>query len=408
MSKFLFIVPPFIGHINPTLGIGSELLRRGHEVTWIGIKELPKENIPEGGNFIVPLELKEHENEINVIMEKQDNGHDMRGAEVLKFAMEETYIPFCNFIVSGILRIIDDFQPDVVVHDENMFAGAICAVLKKIPYVTSIAVPPGILQPSGILPKVEEWQTQTIINLQKKFGIKGESKIINSPNMNMVYTSREFIGNIPFPDHYKFVGPIVKGRPKVCEFDFDELRKSDLPKIYVSLGTVLNKVRKEFFAKIIEALADQPVTVIAATIPDIFDKWPDNFIVRSFVPQSELLPYVDAVIYHGGFNTVNETLLHGIPMIIIPLAYDQFHIATLVVNSGSGLRLKFRRLKSEDIKTALREILQNPKYKQAALKIEDTLKSAGGTDKATDYLEEFAHKYFHPQKHENIKPHQTR
>ena len=392
MPKFLFIVPPFTGHINPTLGIGSELLSRGHEVIWIGIIQLHEKNIPEGGSFIVPKELQMYENEINGIMQKQDNGHDMVGVEALKFAMEETYIPFCNYIVDGILRIIDEIHPDVIVHDENMFAGAICAVLKKIPYVTSIAVPPGILQPSGVLPKVEEWQTRLIIDMQKKFGIEEESKIINSPHMNLVYTSKEFIGNIHFPDHYKFVGPIIKGRPKVGDFNFNELKKSDRPKIYVSLGTVLNKIRKEFFAKIIDALADQPVTVIAVTSPDIFDKWPDNFIVRSFVPQSELLPFIDVVIYHGGFNTVNETLLHGIPMIIIPLAYDQFHIASLVVNSGSGLRLKYRRLKPEDIKNALDEILQNPKYKLAASKIGNTLKSAGGTDKAADYLEEFVYK----------------
>lgn len=206
--------------------------------------------------------------------------------------------------------------------------------------------------------------------------------------MNLVYTSREFIGNIPFPEHYKFVGPIVKGRPKTCDFDFERLRNTSRPKIYVSLGTVLHKVRKDFFSKIIEALGNEDVTVIAATDPDIFEKWPDNFIVQSFVPQSELLHHIDVVIYHGGFNTVNETLLHSIPMIIIPLAYDQFHIASLVVNSGCGLRLKFRRLRPEDIRNALHEILQNSKYKQAALKIGETLK-IGGTEKAADYLEEF-------------------
>ena len=115
MAKFLFVVPPFIGHINPTLGIGAELLLRGHSVTWVGIKEINNAFIPIGGSFIVPHEeLKGKENIIDEILEKQDNGPTIHGVEIFKFAMEETYIPFCNFLVPGILRIIDEFKPDVI------------------------------------------------------------------------------------------------------------------------------------------------------------------------------------------------------------------------------------------------------------------------------------------------------
>jgi UDP:flavonoid glycosyltransferase YjiC (YdhE family) len=112
---------------------------------------------------------------------------------------------------------------------------------------------------------------------------------------------------------------------------------------------------------------------------------------------------MDVVIYHGGFNTVNETLLHGIPMIIIPMAFDQFHIASLVVNAGCGVRLKYKRLKSEDLKTALQEVLQNPNYKRAARIIGQTLKSAGGTDKAADYLENLANNPIQKNEMSSIK-----
>jgi len=55
-------------------------------------------------------------------------------------------------------------------------------------------------------------------------------------------------------------------------------------------------------------------------------------------------------------------------MLIIPMAYDQFHIASLVVNSGSGLSLKYKRLRTEGLRKSLWEILQDPKYKTSGFK----------------------------------------
>ena len=389
MSKYLFVVPPFFGHINPTLGIGAELLNRGHQVAWACLREINGRFVPKGGQFkVLPQEQEEHQKEIDRILSLQDNGTKIRGIEILKFAMEATYIPFCKYMVGGILKVIDDFCPDVIVHDENMFAGAIGAVLREIPYVTSIAVPPGSFQPEGKFPEFEQWQTGQIIKLQEQFGVPGSNKIVYSKRLNLVYTSKDFVGNgDEFPAHYKFVGPIIKGRQKVPGFNFEDLKGRKKPMVYVSLGTLLKGVRKEFFTKIVAAFGNQPLTVIAATDPGVLDAWPDNFIVQSFVPQSELLCEVDAVIYHGGFNTVNEALFHGIPLIIIPMAYDQFHIASLVVNSGSGLSIRYKRLTVEELRKSLWEVVQNPTYKKAATKVGEGLKNAGGTDAAATLLE---------------------
>ena len=71
MSRFLFVVPPFFGHISPTLSIGSSLIARGHEVKWIGITPLAAKHIPEGGEFIYPeADLSEHQEEIDRILDK--------------------------------------------------------------------------------------------------------------------------------------------------------------------------------------------------------------------------------------------------------------------------------------------------------------------------------------------------
>jgi len=391
MSRFLFVVPPFFGHISPTLSIGSSLIARGHEVKWIGIAPLADKHIPEGGEFIYPeADLQEHQEEIARILKRQDDGPSCSGPEVMKLALEETYVPFARMMMKGLNKLVDQWKPDVIVNDCITFAGALCAHIKGIPSVTTTPVPPDVMgDTANSAPKIFEWQQQLIKGLQQELGIVEDGIFIHSSKLNLVFTSQAFAGFDEVPSHMRFVGP-VKGRPNNAAFDWERLAQAKTPKVFVSLGTLLIEIRAAFFQKLIDAFANEPVTIIAATHPDIFEVWPDNFIVNSFVPQTELMPHMDAVICHGGFNTVNDTFTNGLPMLITPIAYDHFHTAKLIENAGCGISIRYKRLKIADLRNSVFELLENPKYRNAALKIKETFISAGGNDQAVQLLEDFA------------------
>mgnify|MGYP000904970767 CR=1 FL=1 len=51
MGRFLFVVPPLTGHVNPTLPVAAELVRRGHEVAWTGLPGRTELLLPEGARF---------------------------------------------------------------------------------------------------------------------------------------------------------------------------------------------------------------------------------------------------------------------------------------------------------------------------------------------------------------------
>lgn len=389
MARYLIVVPPFWGHINPTLGIGREMIRRGHEVLWVGLKDIPKEYIPLGGKFVVPHEVIEFQEEIDKILSLQNEGTKVVGDKLFEWSFEGTWIPFCRFLVPGLLRTLNEFKPDLLISDEDMKAGAICAFLHKIPYVISIAPPPG-LYCSGILaPEIESWIQKRMLLLQEEYGISQQQLIFNSSDLNLIYSSKLFITNLLFEKlpQYQFVGPIVESRFDDTTFDWERFNSSSNKKIYVSIGTVLKQFQQQFYAKIVEAFKDQDFTIVAAVDPNLFASWPSNFIVQSYCPQSDIIPKVDIVITHGGFNTVNETLYHGKPLIVIPLAFDQVSNGYMVENAGCGIKLRFKRLTSLQLRESVISIINDRRVKDNLLVIEESMKQLGGSVKAVDLVE---------------------
>ncbi|WP_257667604.1 glycosyltransferase [Parapedobacter tibetensis] len=390
MHKYLFVVPPFFGHISPTLSVGASLLQRGHQVAWTGLIPLDDSHIPKGGEYILPTdELAMHQEEITRILRRQDDGPRLSGAETWKLALEETYIPFCRIMMNGLERVVDDYAPDVIISDCITFAGGLCAYKKQIPYVTSTPVPPDIGGQHIDALRVMEWQSKLMYDLQRSVGIDAPNLVIHSQKLNIVFTSSEFAAIENPEPHMRFVGP-VKGRPNDVPFDWQRLENATGPKVFVSLGTLLEDIREAYFAKLVEAFANEPVTIIAATNPKIRDSWPANFIVQGFVPQAQLMPHMDVVICHGGFNTVNDAFANGLPMLITPIAYDHFHTAGLIEKAGCGIKIRYKRLRIADLRYALWQLIANDAYRQNAMRIGQSFTAAGGNERAVQLLEDFA------------------
>ena len=90
MSRFLFVVPPMAGHVNPTLPVGRELAARGHAVAWAGPPEVAEELMPPGATFLrVPLSdrVRDH------IAARAD---DLRGAAALKHLVGDFLVPLAT------------------------------------------------------------------------------------------------------------------------------------------------------------------------------------------------------------------------------------------------------------------------------------------------------------------------
>ena len=386
MAKFAFVVPPLDGHVNPTLGIGKELLKRGNEAAWIGVDPQLETILPAGGKFL--FVVHNYDAETVKKLRKEQMQTAVQGIESLKTLYEVDLIPLNQFMLDGIMHHLAEYRPDVVIYDHQLFAGAVAAARLGLPFAASVSAQASI-KAFDALPKLHEWEDEQVVGFQQRNGIEGNRRLDDSASLILVYTSGLFFGNKPLPPIYQFTGPIINDRPVRYAFDWSRFESRKYPPcVLVTVGTTFESEEMQpFFQKVIDALKDEKLTVIMVSDPELFREIPDNFIIQKRIPQLELLPSVQAVICHAGQNTVSESLFFGIPLIVLPIAYDQSQVANDVTLCGAGIRMKFNRLKPEELKKAVREILSNEIYEKNARKIQTSFREAGGVERAASLLE---------------------
>lgn len=388
-GRFLFIVPPLTGHVNPTLGLGAELLKNKHEVAWISIDPQLEKRIPNGGTFLLlDTDINKHEKERikNEILELGKKA--VYGLDSLKFLYDDVLTPMNMGMLDGIKKLIDAYKPNIIINDHQIFAAAVAAIQKNIPYVTSVTAPAAI-KVNEALPMIHVWEGDQIIKFQKSVGLDSDKRLDCSKLLTIVYTSKKLFGESDLDNYYQFIGPVINRGDFTDDFDWCKLQSmNNRPKILVTIGTTFDhSLKQQFLRKVTEAFENEMMGVVIISDPELFDYIPDNFIVCKQIPQLKLIPLMDAVVCHGGHNTVCEALSYAKPLVVLPVAYDQSYVASTVVDSGSGIRLNFNRFKAQQLKDTVNKVLYDKKYSENAQTVQKSFEEAGGVTKAVKLLE---------------------
>ncbi|GGD12431.1 glycosyltransferase [Nocardioides daphniae] len=389
MARFLFVVPPFAGHVNPTIPVAAELTRRGHEVAWAGLPGQLRAMLPEWGRFI-PAGSEEW---AAVVAERNVLRSDLRGAAAYKFLMEEALIPMCLVMLEGVDQAVTDFAPDVLVSDQQTWAGAVVARRRGLVWATSATTSAEMVDPLAGLPKVAETFHRTRVELQVDHGVAPEvaeaGDLRLSEHLVLAYTSSALVGDglesVSGSVPVAYVGPSGLDRDEVDDFDWS-LVDPEKPLVLVSLGTLSAESGTRFWQVAAEAFADQPWQGIFVAPPALVPDAPANVVVRERVPQLAVLRRAAAVVSHGGHNTVCESLSNGLPLVVAPIRDDQPVIADQVVRAGAGVRVKFARVRAEALRAAVDQALHDESLRAGSQSMAADLASCGGKAAAADAL----------------------
>ncbi|MEV7028285.1 glycosyltransferase, partial [Kitasatospora sp. NPDC093558] len=259
---------------------------------------------------------------------------------------------------------------------------------------------PGAMElgrPYRALPQVEAWMTGLLRGLWERAGLPVEeytdprfSPALVLATTGPALTGTALAGTDAYPPEYALVGPVHGERPADPSFPWERL----LPgrrRVLVTMGTLAGELGADFHARAVRALElcgddVQPVfTAPRALLPEL----PPHAVAVDRAPILEMLTRgaLDAVLCHGGMNTVGEALVHGIPLVTAPIRHDQPFVAAQVEAVGAGVRVPFARVTPERLARALRAVLDEETYRTAAARVGNELLAGGGAAAAADRLE---------------------
>lgn len=396
MATCVFFNIPAHGHVNPTVTLTRQLVRRGERVVYYNTSEFRAKAESAGAEFR-PYPFR---GEFNP-----------GGGAGGPFKAMVQILSMGERVIDAILPDVRALQPAYVIYDSMCPWGKQIAQILGVPAISSCtiflvcsrnlnAAPlDGHLfqQMVAGLPvialKTLEYRA-IAARLKKRYGVSSPSTpdfFANPGDMTLVYTSRYFqLGAERFDASFKFVGPSIDTPPATPDFPWERL--NGLPLIYISLGTLFNN-RPEFFRACIQAFTNTPYQVVMSIgqqiNPAALGPLPENFIVRAHNPQLALLEKAALFITHGGMNSASESAWFDVPMIVVPQTGDQYFVAQRVEQLGAGLRLTNGIANAESLHATAQRVLSDVSFKRQSQTIGQSFRSAGGYAQAAQAILDF-------------------
>ena len=407
------------GPTNNCVGIGDVLRRRGHRVVFV-VEE----------SFAGTLEAKGFEERLMRLAPAppepeepgqfwkdfvRDTAPVFRGSTIDQLSgfivpTWEALLSGARYVEERLVEIFGELQPDVIVED-NVCAfpaiGAGTTPWVRIVSCNPLEVPDPALPPSfsglptGDPSRWGEFRSEyvrQISAMHAEFSAfcveRGAPQL---PEAQMIHES-PWLNLLLYPEELDY----LRSRPLPATWHTlqTSVRATDEPwappdpdgrsLVYLSLGS-LGSADLPLMKHLIEVLAQTPHRYVVSKGPQHAQfELAENMGGAEFLPQTSVLPHVDAVITHGGNNTTTECMWFGKPMLVLPIFWDQHDNAQRVQETGFGLRLLTYGFAPDELAGALTRLLTDQATRARSAAAGVRLRQAPGTVRAANLIERVA------------------
>lgn len=418
--KFLVATMPVPGHVAPFASLVRELVRRGHEVVWYGSRHFQKGIEATGARF-APM-VRGHDT--------GDAQYDVHFPERKRHSgLKQVVFDFENLFVRGIAGMLEDlrailreYPADALLGDPAVAATRILGEREGPPAailnvtVLSFETPElaafglglpfdrsfvGKLRNSLTYALVDHVVFRSVNRAYRKLARQHDWPIRPfRPSLSSFLHLQPMVPSFEYPltdlpRQLHFIGALLPDAPRDFQPPawWERAVESGKPLVLVTQGTIATRA-EELIQPTLIALAEEDVMVIATTGGARADQLgfpiPGNAIVEPFVPFVNLMPHVSAYITNGGYGGVCVALSHGVPVIAAGTTEDKMEVANRVAHSGVGINLKTNRPTVEQLRAAVRTLLENPSFSQRARAIQNDLARHDAPSEGASLLEQLA------------------
>lgn len=412
MTHFGIICPPYPGHLHPHCALGRELQKRGHHVTVLQLSDLELKVRSEGVDF---AEIGRTLYQPGMLAETFQQLAQLNEIQALQYSVE-----FCRLMAEIICQdapgAIAAAGIEALIVDQLEPVGETIAEHLDLPFVT-ISCGQAIYRRADVPPFFTSWSYQNTtwakLRNQIAYAILDRScqpilQVINhyrqqwhlSPYPH-IYASNARLAQIsqqpeafefPIfdrPANLHYVGPLRNESPQTIPFPFEKL--TGQPLIYASLGSVQNRKQDGFksIAAACEGLDVQLVITHGGGMSDeAVRSLPGSPLVVNYAPQRDVLARASLTITHGGLNTVLDSLSFGVPLVAIPITFEQPGNAARIRYTKTGEVLPVSRLNVSKLRSTIQRVLTESSYTENAQRMQQAIAQAGGVNRAADLIEQ--------------------
>lgn len=202
------------------------------------------------------------------------------------------------------------------------------------------------------------------------------------------------------PPSLRFAG----GMPKLPKADtsaagkpvwWDEVANNSSGKdiVFVCQGTVRMDY-KDIVIPAIDALKDRPNTLVIVVLGqrgaalDSTIVIPDNTRVIDYLTYDDILPLASVFVGNGGYGGVRASLAHGTPLVVAGESEDKTEMCAIIEWADVAVNLRTGSPTSEAIRAGVDKVLSDPRYKEAAKRVQADMDASDPVQAITDNINE--------------------
>jgi MGT family glycosyltransferase len=414
MAEILIASCPPIGHVGPLLNVARGLVDRGDRVTFL-TSERHAWRIVAVGAHPHPLPAGADYDDSSLDADLPGRAATS-GIKRVNFDVAHLFVRPLPHQAQALADLLGQNHFDAIIAD-SLFLGVLPLLLgdpssrppilayTTIPlFLTSRDTAPGgtgILPGSGPLGRLRN----RVLNVVAQKALlrpahsatDGTLRRMGSPKLpvfvldSAVLADRLIVPTIPefeyprsdLPSHVRFVGAVTPAAADdyVVPPWWGEL-DGRRPVVHVTQGTIDNADLGRLIEPTIAALSDEDVTVVVTTggrdVDAIRGPLPGNTHVAEYIPHDVLLPHVDVMVTNGGYGAVQRALTAGVPLIVAGNTEDKPEVAARVEWVGAGVNLRTGTPSARVVRQAVRDVLGNAAYRNAALDLKDAYARCDG------------------------------